>query len=627
VVRDRHKSPVLAALLTASTVVTVALVSFGLKNLEQQGAVERQRAREQLDNRAEAIAAGIRGKLAEAGERLSRWVSNSSSPAPAVEGAVVVAAGEGRTEVVPRGAIPFIPGEAPVQTQDRVFADAEAIELAGNQLAKAAEQYRKLAQSADPRIRAEALLRLGRTMRKAGNLEAALVAYQALARFAHLTVSGLPAELVSLDGQRLTQSAAGDHAAEQRIGEQIAHSLDKGRWLLSRGPAEFYRDVSAREPQPGCWLLAEALTSLWETELKGHASASGLRVVGAQSEPVLVVWRSNGPRSAALASFTAGFIAPNVGPGYAYELTDAAGQRIAGAAATPRQTVARVIGDPQHPWMMRIWADGTAHDSENRLGSQFLLAMLVVVVLFLWGTVYFMARAIRRESRVARLQSDFVAAVSHEFRTPLTTVRQLSEMLEMDQVPSEERKQKYYSVLVGEARRLQRLVETLLNFGKMEAGAQQYHFEKLDVRELVGRAVREASSEEMSARIRITSTADPEVAVLGDADALTLALRNLVDNGLKYSPANECVEVSWSHEDGRVSISVTDHGPGIPKEEQEVVFQKFVRGQSAIQASIKGTGVGLAMVRHILTAHGGKIRLESEPGRGATFTIELAEAR
>src|SRR5262249_5158286 len=151
--------------------------------------------------------------------------------------------------------------------------------------------------------------------------------------------------------------------------------------------------------------------------------------------------------------------------------------------------------------------------------------------------------------------------------------------------------------------------------------------EKVDVRELVGRAVREASSEGTSARMRIAWADDPEAAVFGDADAITLALRNLVDNGLKYSPANECVEVSWNRKDGRVSISVTDHGPGIPKEEQEAVFQKFVRGRSAIQASIKGTGVGLAMVRHILTAHGGKIRLESEPGRGATFTIELAEAK
>jgi signal transduction histidine kinase len=228
---------------------------------------------------------------------------------------------------------------------------------------------------------------------------------------------------------------------------------------------------------------------------------------------------------------------------------------------------------------------------------------------------------------VARLQSDFVAAVSHEFRSPLTTVRQLSEMLEMDQVPNEERRRKYYSLLAGESRRLQRLVETLLNFGKLEAGAQQYHFVKVEVGELVGRAVREVASQEteVATRVRISGPQRP-THLLGDVDALTLALRNLLENGLKYSPPTEEVEVNWSNGEGRVSISVLDHGPGIPKEEQQSVFQKFVRGRSAIENGVKGTGLGLALVRQILSAHGGEISLKSEPGRGSTFTILMAEA-
>jgi signal transduction histidine kinase len=201
-------------------------------------------------------------------------------------------------------------------------------------------------------------------------------------------------------------------------------------------------------------------------------------------------------------------------------------------------------------------------------------------------------------------------------------------MLEMDQVPSEDRRRKYYRVLAGEARRLQRLVETLLNFGKMEAGAQQYHFEKVDVRDLVRRAVREAAGEENEASSRVLVTG-PEsgIHLLGDADALALALRNLVDNGLKYSPATEKVEVKWNDGEGRVSISVVDHGPGVPREEHEAIFQKFVRGRAAIEASVKGTGIGLAMVRNILSAHGGEVRLESAPGRGSIFTIVLAEAK
>jgi signal transduction histidine kinase len=625
---SRSRNPVLAALLTTSTVVTLALVWFGLRSLEQESAMERQRARERLENGADAIAAGIRGRLAEAGDRLSGWISSPGSPVSAHDGSVVVAASGGRIQVVPSGAIPFIPEEVPVQPPDGVFAEAEAIELGGNELARAAEMYRKVSRRSDPRIRAEALLRLGRVLRKARNLEAAMAAYRALAQLGDVTAGGLPADLVGLDGQRLTRAAAGDQTGEQRIAAQIARFIDDGRWLLPRGPAEFYREMSTRKPKPESWLLAEAVARLWETEVKGRSSASGLRVVEVEGRPVLAIWRSNALRSAVLASFAEGFMSRNIAAGFAFQLTDAAGQRVAGAASAPSQTVARVIGDPRNPWMMRIWPDGAATGGASRLGPRLLLAMLAIVILFLWGTVYFMARAIRREAGVGRLQSDFVAAVSHEFRSPLTTVRQLSEMLEMDQVPSEDRRRKYYRVLAGEARRLQRLVETLLNFGKMEAGALQYHFEKLDVRELVDRAVREASGEEIeiSGRVRITGP-EPRVQLLGDADALTLALRNLVDNGLKYSPASEKVEVRWSNEDGRVSISVVDHGSGIPKDEHEAVFQKFVRGRSAIEASVKGTGVGLAMVRHILSAHGGEIKLESDPGRGSTFTLVLTEAK
>lgn len=625
---SRSRNPVLAALLATSAVVTLALVWFGLRSLEQESVIERQRARERMEIGADAIAAGIRGRLAEAGDRLSGWISSPGSRLAAQDGSVVVAAWEERVEVVPRGAVPFVPGVAPIQAPDGVFTEAEAIEFAGNQPARAAEMYRKLSRHADVRMQAEALLRLGRVLRKARNFDGAMEAYRSLARAGDVTAGGLPAELAGLDGQRLTRAAAGDQAGERQIAAQIARFIDDGRWLLPRGPAEFYREMGGRQPKPESWLLAEALARLWEAEEKGRPSAGSLRVIEVEGRPVLSIWRSNGVQSAALVGFADRFVIRSVAVGYAYQLTDAAGRRIAGTTSIPPETVARIIGDPQNPWMLRIWSDGAATARSSRLGPRLLLAMLAIAILFLWGTVYFMARAIRREATVAQLQSDFVAAVSHEFRSPLTTVRQLSEMLEMDQVPSEDRRRKYYHVLAGEARRLQRLVESLLNFGKMEAGAERYRFELLDVRELVSRAVSEAEfqEDEASSRVRVSG---PEAGIhlVGDADALALALRNLVDNALKYSPASEKVDVKWDHAAGRVSISVVDHGRGIPRDEQEAVFRKFVRGRSAIETSVKGTGVGLAMVRHVLSAHGGEIKLESEPGRGSTFTLVLTEAK
>ena len=118
-------------------------------------------------------------------------------------------------------------------------------------------------------------------------------------------------------------------------------------------------------------------------------------------------------------------------------------------------------------------------------------------------------------------------------------------------------------------------------------------------------------------------TRGPEsgVRVRGDADALALAVRNLIDNAIKYSPGCPTVWVECNSENGRTVIRVVDQGLGIARSEQAVIFRKFVRGQAAVDSNVKGTGVGLAMVRHILAAHGGEIRLESEPGSGSTFTL------
>jgi signal transduction histidine kinase len=112
--------------------------------------------------------------------------------------------------------------------------------------------------------------------------------------------------------------------------------------------------------------------------------------------------------------------------------------------------------------------------------------------------------------------------------------------------------------------------------------------------------------------------------VHGDEQALTTALRNLIDNALKYSASDTTVSVEVRCEHPRVLISVSDEGPGIPRHEQRTIFRKFVRGRAALDANVKGTGVGLSMVRRIVDAHGGEIRLDSEVGRGSTFTIALA---
>ena len=257
-----------------------------------------------------------------------------------------------------------------------------------------------------------------------------------------------------------------------------------------------------------------------------------------------------------------------------------------------------------------------------------MLAGIAMMALLLLAGGYFINRAVLREVRVARLQSDFVAAVSHEFRTPLTTLRQLSEMLARGRVSNDERRQQFYETLLRESERLHRLVEGLLNFGRMEAGQLQYRFESVDPKELMGEVVSDFQREADALGYRVEFNGNGALSpIRADRPSLARVFWNLLDNAVKYSPEHHTIWVELSGAVGRVVVRVRDRGLGIPSSEREEIFRKFVRGAAAKAASIPGTGVGLAMARQIVAAHGGSISVESEPGRGSVFTVLLPIAQ
>jgi signal transduction histidine kinase len=179
-------------------------------------------------------------------------------------------------------------------------------------------------------------------------------------------------------------------------------------------------------------------------------------------------------------------------------------------------------------------------------------------------------------------------------------------------------------VLLRESERLQRLVESLLDFGRLEAKSFRYRLEAVDASEVISRVVEEFRAKVSSNGYRVVfgeSCSRP--VVHADREALGLALWNLLDNAVKYSPDCHTVWVDLDHEDGRVAIRVNNQGMGIPAGEQKRIFRKFVRGKQPTERRIDGTGIGLAITRRIVEAHRGEIRLRSEPGQGSTFTILL----
>jgi signal transduction histidine kinase len=203
-------------------------------------------------------------------------------------------------------------------------------------------------------------------------------------------------------------------------------------------------------------------------------------------------------------------------------------------------------------------------------------------------------------------------------------MRHLTDLLVSRAALSEERKEQYYAILAHETERLQRLVESLLSFGRIEAGAYAWRLEPADACRLVRGVVEEFSREPRFHDRQILCETDEHLPpIQADRDALALAVANLLENAGKYSAPGTAIRVRALRAGDTVQISIEDEGAGIPAGEQEKLFDKFVRGSEARRLGIRGVGIGLALVKSVAEAHGGVVRLASQPGRGSTFTLVI----
>jgi signal transduction histidine kinase len=191
-------------------------------------------------------------------------------------------------------------------------------------------------------------------------------------------------------------------------------------------------------------------------------------------------------------------------------------------------------------------------------------------------------------------------------------------------VTSEERRTHYYALLANETERLYRMVEALLSFGRIEAGAYAFRLEPIEPAEMLQAVVQEFRAESLAKGREISFEIDASLPpILADRETLARAVWNLLENAAKYSDAGTPIRVFAARRNEVVLIGVGDQGVGIAPAERERIFQKFVRGAEATRAVVRGVGIGLALVKRIAEAHGGSVRVESEPGRGSTFTIVL----
>lgn len=249
---------------------------------------------------------------------------------------------------------------------------------------------------------------------------------------------------------------------------------------------------------------------------------------------------------------------------------------------------------------------------------------LIIVILALTLGVIMIARIMARELELARLKSDFVSTVSHEFRSPLTSIRQLSEMLHSGRVSSEERRNHYYGVILEQTERLTLMVSNILDLARIDERSFRLNCEYIRVEELlesiIARTGQIAGDEKLPVRLYVK---DPLPVIHIDPEAITHVMNNLIDNALKYSGKSPEITVKVFHDENNLFISVKDNGIGISEDETDRIFERFYRSGDELTRKIKGSGLGLSLVKELVEAHGGNISVMSEVDRGSMFTVRL----
>lgn len=612
----------LALLLGTATLVPVAaLIWLGLRVLQQDRDVERQRRRERLEVAAGRLALDIERRIQDIEEQLPSGAAIRLRP----DG--IEAIGNLRVLYQP------LTTELSLPQLSQALAAAEVQEFQQRGPGAAAASYRRLAESNDQALRAAALVGLGRVLRQAGNRAAALDAYASLEQLGALTVAGQPAALVARQGRCKLFEETRDFEALRREVADLARVLYTGTWSIDRATFELYRGMIEVWGGPtvplGAIERTEAAIQLWQTWRAGQLTGRGRQLMWRDESPLLVAWTGS-PESPVVWVATAPeletLLRPLwVGQPLLVSASDPDGRRLFGTATA--SAVSLTPADTRLPFMLTVGFDGNLDRAAESTRRTLLIAGLVATLVLMLLAAYGLYRTTIRELRLARQQSDFVSAVSHEFRTPLTSMRHLTDLLVSRGVTSDERRTHYYELLAHETERLYRMVETLLSFGRIEAGAYAFHLEAVDARPLVEAIVGEFRVEPMARGRQIECEIEAGLPqIRADRDTLSRALWNLVDNAAKYSEEGSPIRVFARRQGDSVLMGVGDRGIGIPPGERDRIFEKFVRGSDAKRAGIRGVGIGLALVKRIAEAHGGSVQVESEPGRGSTFSLLLPEA-
>ena len=411
----------------------------------------------------------------------------------------------------------------------------------------------------------------------------------------------------------------------------------------SDGPnVRFLSDTDGASRAVIVWLDADRLQHQWLEPLvakyfgEGGASEYLVTIVRRDDPAATVYTSSGGPIDAAAADIATGLF--DLRMDEMNRLTDRLGGRHPMPTVNTRMAITivrranggdarRVLmtgGDDQGAWLLRARHRSGSLDAIVEQSRRRNLAISLGVLGLLGAAFVLVIGAAQRQQRLARQQMEFVASVSHELRTPLAVICSAGENLADGVVADSQHVKRYGTLVQTEGRRLTDMVERVMEFAGITSGTVRHAWAEVDAVQVVADAVEgvRADARERGVTVSVQSAAAVPP-VMGDADALRSAIQNIVGNAVKYSASGGTVDVAVDVSDSAVRIRVADRGIGIDATDLPHIFKPFFRGRRAVDAQVRGSGVGLSVVRHVVDAHHGRIQVDSRAAEGTTVVVDL----
>lgn len=608
-----------ALLLSAILVPAAAVILLVVRVVHQERELADRRAAEQRTEARDQLRRELTARLqALRLEQVNRLLGESGRRLPPNSPIVFVA-----PMVNDRMVAPWEDGQAaptPTAAFERWQREGETQEFQrGNAIAAATAYNRALETAHSPWELCAARGWLARSYLKAGLATDAANADLEVLRSCHdvFDADGVPLALYAAE-RRLS-----DHPPDVAVAEHVLHIAGASRWrspnealllqsLLSRmaspAAAQALRTLAGeiRNIEQIVALVQGRPDDLAKLQRASRTAPGDLAWMGYGEEPWLITLVS--PSS---------FAAP--------VMMAVSAQRILPAGVTLRGTPtagAMPLGDGFVD-LYAEWPASQFNAAATVPGALYAAVVSVVIGAALFAG-YLLWRDVHRETETAALRSQFVASVSHELKTPLTSIRAHAETLLMGRAPSAETTTDYLRTIVSESERLGRLVDSVLAFSRIEQGRKTYHFQATQLEEVVRSAARTMEYALSQVGFTLTISSDGTRPTLqGDPEALTQAMLNLLANAMKYSGDARRIEIRLGTCGGEAFADVVDYGIGIARDDRARIFERFQRVQSVETAGIAGTGLGLPLALHVVEAHHGRITIDSEPGRGSTFSMRL----